>query len=489
MAIINQYGQRLTQHKLLDAAADSRYRNGRVRIQNRPLEKLITSQDRDIIVSLSKKLFFNYGVMRGVANQKASYSIGQDFDPQYLRPNENTAEDIEEVLSYLNDRLSTSIDVRGYCYDWHENLRGVSLDIDISGENFTLLTRDEDGNAAIQNIPAFAVKTKGNNINDGSEVRGGKIWEGIIYSQQGKPLFYRVSTGDQEDEFEDIPASSIIHTFDPPLGEGKRGLPSAVHAIEDIRHILQSTAYESIRQMIMSSVGLIIENEDGEDDTEQLLSGGDLAITKGVKEKAISPTIYTMEAGTGQKITQLRHESGGDLFESFHDRLIRSYVKGADWSYSLAWKHQQQGTAERAEILTVRGAIKQRQRKLKKWARRVISYIYADAIEQNLTPLLSDITAWNFTIPPRLSVDDGRESKMMMEEYKLGYRSMSDLIDGGNVKAIAERKAEEAAIFEIARREAEQKFGVPIEARKMQMLTPNEQSQQEATNELTEKTE
>ena len=146
-------------------------------------------------------------------------------------------------------------------------------------------------------------------------------------------------------DYEDIDAASMIHSFDPSLGDDKRGLPTASHALEDLKHILQSTEYERSRQLILSSLGLYVENETGgpdPNDPRNLLSGSSSEPTSGLTTQQISPQIWYAQAGTNQKITQHKHETGGDSYESFQDRMIRSFVAGANWSYSLTWKPNNQ---------------------------------------------------------------------------------------------------------------------------------------------------
>lgn len=439
-----------------------------------------------MIVSLSQRLFFNLGPLKAVVDQKASYSVGEAWLPTY---NGETDKDNGEIVKkWTMEVFFNALDVRGGQWDWWENLESVSYEIDVRGDHFTLLTTNEDETQPrIQNIPAYAIKTKGMDVKrgviEGGTYNGRTITHGIIYDKRDKAIAYRVSNGPGRDDFDDIDAAHIIHSFDPSLSDGKRGLPVATHALEDLKHVLQSTEYERTRQLIMSSIGLFIENDTGGPETgdprNQVrddctpTSTGDV-----VQTQEISPSIWYAKAGEGEKITQLKHEAGGDTFDSFHDRMIRSFVSGARWSYSLVWKPTGQGTAERGEILRARKAVIDRQKRIRKWAIRVLTYAYSFKADRGELPLLDSPMAWSFTKPPRLTVDDGREAKMMEAGYKLGRFNMTDLLEaeGMTIDEFYEIRADEAVKRTLKIKQKFKDTGVRIDPREMVMFTPNETS-------------
>ena len=481
--ILDHHGNPATStRKLIHASDTSRYRGPQFLTQNKSLEDLISERDRDVIVSLSKRLFFNFGPMQAVVSQKQTYSVGEAWLPTYEGPDK---EEGLVVTTWLRDVFYHSLDVRGGQWDWWENLESVSGEADVSGDHFTLKTTTKDGlHPRIKNIPSYAVRTKGADHMTG-KVKGGewdgrKITHGIIYDDDEKAVAYRVSTGSGQADFKDVPAASMIHTFDPSLSDGKRGLPTASAALEDLKHILQSTEYERTRQLILSSIGLFVENETGGPnmgDPRNELRGDATSTTSGIATQEISPQIWYAQAGKGQKITQLKNEAGGDTFESFQDRMIRSYVKAANWSYSLAWKPTGQGTAERGEILIARKSILARQKRLRKWAINVITYAYAFEQKKGNLPLLEKPFSWAFSKPPRLSVDDGREAKMMEQGYRLGRYNMTELVeaDGGTIDAHYRARAEEAAKRQRIIKEYKDD-GIDIDERELVMFTANEQA-------------
>lgn len=473
--------------KLIHGSSQSRYRGPQFSLQNKSLDELISERDRDVTVALSMRLFHNLGPLKSVVRQKSSYSVGSAWLPTYKGTDKENG---DVVSAWARDVFFKSLDVRGPCFDWWDNLEAVSEDMDVRGDDFTLLTTDETGeHPRIKDIPAHAVRTKDVDQKYGQsavvksgEYKGKKIVYGIIYDDNDKPLAYRVSTGQEQAEYTDIPAASIIHSFDRNLSDSRRGLPVASHALEDLKHILQSTEYERSRQLILSSVGLFIENESGGPPTGDPRTDirGTTATTEGMTTQEISPQIWYAQAGGGNKITQLKHETGGDSFESFHDRMIRSFVSGADWSYSLTWKPTGQGTAERGEILRARKAIISRQKRLNAWALRVLTYAYSFANKKGNLPDLESPFAWEFTKPPRLSVDDGREEKMLNDGFRLGKHNMTDLLEaeGRTYDEHLNQRASEAVKRKQKIAEIEDTHGIKIDERELVMFTPNDQAEQ-----------
>jgi hypothetical protein len=115
------------------------------------------------------------------------------------------------------------------------------------------------------------------------------------------------------------------------------------------------------------------------------------------------------------------------MWEKFHDRLIRSALAGVRWPMAMVWKSSGQGTAERQEVVRARRAIEQRQATLKKVARRIISYAVGKAIDNGELRAFKRFWDVDFTLPPRLTVDDGREAKALLDRYEKGELNMSEL--------------------------------------------------------------
>jgi len=238
---------------------------------------------------------------------------------------------------------------------------------------------------------------------------------------------------------------------------------------------------------------LIVENDTGGPDPNDPFNrvrarNETIADDRVVVNHVAEPHIHYMQAGQGHSVTQIKHETGGDSFESFQDRMIRSFVAGMNWSYSLTWKPTGQGTAERGEILRARKAVEDRQKMLTAWILRVVTYAYSFENAAGRLPDLQDPFAWNFTKPPRLSVDDGREHKMLVEGFRLGKDNMSDILEyeGRTFDEHLNKRAEEAVKRKLKRIEMFEKHGVLIDERELVMFTNSDGKDEPLTNALSD---
>lgn len=459
--------------------------------RNTDIDKLIPSYDRKRLVAISSRLFMNMGVPKAAVLQKADFSIGEAWLPTYTGPSDMA--DGKAIATFLRKVWFPSCDVRGGVHNWHKLLELTSIAIDRDGEAFWLLVKGADNFPRIQQIPAHRVDTCGYGEKvEGGDFKGYRIKDGIIYYSSGRPAAYRVMTGDDARTFTDIPAADIVHIFDPLYQEQGRGLPAFTHAIEDLKHCLASTDDERIRQLIISRLHLIEYNDKGgpdEDDPAIALSdtaiGTDPDGPKILVEEQRGGKIY-MKANSGHKLEQVKHESPGEIWENFQDRMIRSALAGMPWPCSWVWKPAGQGTAERVEQVKGRRSIKQRQKVLHYAARRAIAWAYSVFhYDLSRVPLLDHPLDWTFTTPPRPTVDDGREASAQRDDWRAGLANVDEILEakGMTEDEFYERRARTVANRKvIARRVAEEVsaasgYTVTVEDREMAMLTPNEMAQ------------
>jgi hypothetical protein len=480
MAILNEFGQPYT----FAHAADRSYRRGpQFAVRNDDIERLIPANDRRTLASLSNRLYMNTGVPKACVNQKADYSVGEAWLPSYNGTDKDAG---KPVTSFLRDVWMPQCDTRGGIFDWWKLLELTSIAIDRDGDIFWLLVKGADNFPRIQMIPGHRCYSKSGETRVEEGVFSGyRICDGVIYYSSGRPAAYRFNLGkDGAEKITDIPASDVIHMFDPTHCDQGRGLPAFTHALEGLKMSLLSTEDERIRQQIVSRLHLTIFNADGApdlDDPETVL-GGSCGTPVECSTKNFPGGVMYLPSDGSHRIEQMRHDNPGEVWESFQDRIVRDAVISV-WSYSV-WKSTGQGTSERGEIVKCRRFVTKRQGTLWYAARRAMSWAYSVFAENKRVPLLKNPTAWEFSYPPRLSVDDGRESKMELNELVTGSRNLSEVLEARGIVeedfltkrawSVATRKA----IARIVSEEASTKYGVEVEVedREMFMQTPNETS-------------
>jgi len=489
--ILDQYG---APWKLAHAADIRRTRGPQFPTRTGDLDALIPSYDMATLRSLSNRLYVNMGIPRAAINQKSDYAVGNAFLPKYVGASD--FDDGRQIATFLQKSWFPRCDVRGGVYDWWKLLELSSIAIDRDGDVFWLLIRGTDDYPRIQQIPAHRVGNAGDygTVREG-KWKGRKIVDGIIQTGEGRALAYRMLTGDDMRTSVDIDAQSVIHILDPTAARQSRGLPSFTHALEDLRACVASTADERIRQQIVSRLHLTVFNDSGGPDTDDPFvtmstAAGDCQPVLTMEE--MPGGIRYFKAGGNERMEQMKQDNPGEVWESFQDRMIRMAIAGVGWSYSLVWKPAGQGTAERAEVLKARRAISRRQRDLSRACRRALAWAYSVFVEQGNVPLLDHPFAWDFSTPPRLSVDDGRESKMEVDEWRAGLRNTGEITEA---RGITEEEFELARAHSVARRKVIARrvseeytkssgYEITVEDREMAMLTATETpaAQKQPTN-------
>jgi hypothetical protein len=87
---------------------------------------------------------------------------------------------------------------------------------------------------------------------------------------------------------------------------------------------------------------------------------------------------------------------------------------------------------------------------------------------------------WKFTYPKKLTIDDGRVSKELIEMWKAGFLNPQDVL--GYLGKSADEHLDERVAY-LVQQKLKQKainesgIGITIEDREMAMLTPNETPQ------------
>lgn len=473
MALLDQYGRQI-QYKAARAASQN-YQRPWEPIERKDISELIPATDRQILLSHARRIFINFGPIKNAINQRSMYSVGRAFVPIY-KGRDRTFGDT--TTDWLMQTFYTIGDVRGGMHDFRTNMFTWSTAIDVDGEIFILLTETATGFPAYQGIPAHRIATP-LGMADGEKVRGGELHDGIIYASSGRPLWYAFLDKNQELE-QWLPAQNVIHLYDPEWQYQGRGITALTHCINDCRDIIQSTEWERLAMMQMSSISLIEYNDNGGpdlDDPFTTLTGVSGDQNKMVVESLDGGTVRYFKSNSGGKIETLVNNRPGNPFLDFHDRLLKAAFAGLNWPYAFYNGHGAGGgTAQRTEIAMAQRAIEDRQDLLFYAAKRIVGYAVAKAQKRGDLPASADWWKWEFSTPPKLTIDDGRITKELETLWKIGAANMRDIVAmrGKTYEDHIRERADEVALRKMAAQAASEVYGVPIDDREMSMLTPNE---------------
>ena len=479
MAILDQYGRQMNYRAA--RAANHNYDRPYEPIEKKDITDLIPSQDRKTLLSHARRIYINFSPIRKAVTQRGTYAVGRAFVPKFK------GEDTEFGLAatqWLINSFYRIGDSRGGMHDFNTNLFGYSSAIDIDGEIFVLLTETKKGYPIYQGIPSHRIATP-QGFQDGPQ-RGGELVDGIVFYPSGEPKEYAFC--DKQGKLSSwIPAENMVHLYDPEWQYQARGISGLTPCINDCRDIIQSTEWERLAMMQMSSISLIEYNENGGPDTEDPYNDlvQDCATDKGLSVQNMDGgTIRYFKSNSGGKLESLASNRPGNPFMDFHDRLLKSSYAALDWPYAFYDGHGAGGgTAQRTELAMAQRSVEDRQDLLFYVAKRIVSYAIAKAQKRGDLPPSPDWWKWEFSTPPKLTIDDGRVIKELESSYKLGFKSASDITAamGKEYKDVIYEKAEEAAIRQQAIAAMKKKYGIDIDARELAMMTPNEQPDQVTT--------
>ena len=475
MAILDEFG-RAVSYRAARAANESRHRPYEP-VERKDISQLIPACDRIKLMSHARRIYLNFGPIQNAITQRSTYAVGRAFVPQYKGEDADFG---KVATDWLVNTFYAIGDTRGGMHDLKTNLYGFSTALDVDGEQFILLTETKGGFAQYQGIPSHRIGNP-NGVADGPQ-RGGTLQDGIVYWPSGEAKEYAFL--DKEGKLSEwIPAANIIHLYDPNWQMQGRGITALTPCINDVRDILQSVEWERLAMLQMSSISMVEYNEKGGpdmDDPYNTLVANSTTSAGMTVESLDGGTVRYFKSNSGGKVETVVNNRPGNPFNEFHDRLLKSSFAALNWPSAFYYGHSAGGgTAQRMEIAMAQRSIEDRQDLLFYAAKRIISYAVAKAQKRGDLPASGDWWRWDFSTPPKLTIDDGRVMKELESAYKLGFKSASDITAamGKEYKDVITQKAEESAMRQVIAREVGEKYGVEIEQRELAMLTPNEQSE------------
>lgn len=414
---------------------------------HRGLHEELNPTSRIQLVSDSRKLFSNLGPAKAAIVDKAVYSFGRAWAPQFAGTDTEWG---KAATEYLVDEFYPQCDLAA-AGDLQTQLFLGSVSMDRDGDVGILLTEDAGGFARIQLIPAHAIGSRDDKptISKGP-FRGLRQIDGVAINEISQPVGYCILGMDEkgaDDRW--VSARDLIFLHEPEWIGQLRGLPVFTHAILDLRDLRTVQGYERIASAVASAIGLVEHNETGMPDLNDpatLLRGVPVGAPGVTTEDIAGGMVKYFRSNSGSKLEFLKNERPGAAWESFMNRLIRNAYSGAGWPYELSWDSSQLGGANIRLILS-KGmrAVEDRQDLFRPPVRRIVGYACAKAIKRGRLKPSRDWWRWTFSLPARLTVDYGRDSNAQRADYEAGLINLGDILaeQGKNLdQHIAERKAE-----------------------------------------------
>lgn len=392
-------------------------------------KKQVSAGDWKQMLSVGRYLYANIGAVAGAVNEIGTYAVGEGWQPQYLGRNKAWGDRAESWLSGWFDIC----DVRGTPYDFTTNLFLTSISIDRCGDNAVLLTETEDGYPMVQFIPAHRIGTRsgGSKTVETGEYRGLEICNGVVFNGYQRPVAYHILGDDpdgSEDKFRSARDGQL--NFAPFWYDQGRGITSLSNAIRDWQDYRDIRDFEKVGIKTASETAVIENNERGSANPDQARSHFETDATSGVViENLEGGAIRYFRSNSGSGLSVLKSERPSVETQSFiQDQIMRGAFAGLGWPIELSWNPEKLGGANiRMIVEKAERAVKRRQKYLALVWRRVTYYAIAKAIKIGALPHDPDWFLWDAQLPKSLTVDAGHQSKADIEEYRIGFRTLSEV--------------------------------------------------------------
>ena len=418
----------------------------------------IDAYDRLRLLALSRRLFINNPIIRAAVNEMARYSVGPGICPQ-ARTSDDAWNRQAEAFFY---QFAARADISGML-DFYELQTLASLAIDRDGDVFLILTQTRDGQPALQVVEAHRCGTP-----QGADQK--VIIDGVQADATGRPLKYFFSNDPANKIFQAIAADSVIHLFEPDRPDQFRGYPRTAVALIPMLDRDEVLRMEMQGVKAATSLGMVITNNTGS------AQGGFFGTpTHNTGDAITSETIYSgggiARLKPGEAISTFSLSRPNDKLDAFLDQYIRAAAIGMGLPYEFVWNSERlAGTAQRFTLAKAQRRFEERQRLLiSKLCGPVWRYVIGTGIETGALPRNDEYRNVVWQTPRKLTVDAGRESQAIREEYKLGFTNLADVIgaEGSDWQEVIDQKIYETKW--IRERCAEQ----GIDPASIQLLTPN----------------
>lgn len=386
------------------------------------------------LLSTARYLYANVGSVHGAINEIGTYAVGDAWNPRYIGRNGAWGDKAE---AWLN-RWFKICDVRGEPYDFRTDLFLTSVSTNRCGDSGMILAQTEDEFPMLQFLPAHRIGQRNAEPTvKAGPYKGLEIYNGVITNPQGRPVAYNIlGTARDGSQDQQISARDMQLGFNPRWFDQGRGITALAHAIKDLGDYRDIRDFLKIGLKSEASLALIEHNESGSADTD----AGEEHFRQPAAPGAGQPYGVVYEELDGGAIRYFRANSGANLSalnsrrpsteaQSFiESQIMRGAYAGLEWPLEFSWNPERLGGANiRLIVKKAERTVANHQKLIGKTFIRAITYGIAKAIKIGSLPYDDDWAAWDADLPAMLSVDAGYTSKSEIDEYKAGFKTLSDV--------------------------------------------------------------
>ena len=431
--------------------------------------KMHTWQRHRMMVNDTRFLFQRSDILKAAVVQKADYSVGMAWKPQYT----GSDPDYKRIAEPVVEDWMLASNARSRAFPFRTMLHIGSQSIDREGDFFLIPRRARSG------FPLLEARdgTQCGNRNhkqfvEGGRFDGARIENGVVYNdRRTRPIAYQF-LGESAEQDVIVPARNVIHCYDPLYFSQDRGIPSIAYGVGRWYSKLKILDAEESAVLVNAKLALLDSNQNRRDQTEAArVLGTATGATDGrpPKVQMLDDGLIAYVRSQGE-LKAHENKRPSATWEGFMDYLTRAGITGMGWSYELVWNMKElRGPGARAIGETAQRAIEHRQDRLLPAASSALLHGVQGLTEMGQIPFVGDWFKWSFTLPPKWSIDIGRDKDAELESWKAGHENDRGILSRNGMNH-DEHFRERARDWKRKREIAEEE-GVPMSI--MEQRTPN----------------
>jgi hypothetical protein len=380
------------------------------------------------LMSFGRLLYSNVGFVKGAMDDVATFTVGQHWNAQHLGADTKWG---EEAAALLNESWYPVCNVMGGPYDWRMGwlLSVVSAmrDCDV----LMVLVRLPSGYPQIQFIPAHRIGSRGEVVTKKGPYVGLKCFNGVIYNAWGRTVAYQILADKEADDVY-VSARDSYLICSPDWVDQRRGVTSLLPVINDHVDIDDMTAWEKFAAKLFASQTLIetVEGDYIADDAERFGDDTNVAGDEVKLEYFDGGMVRKFKAGTGADVKAFEQDRPTPNWMAFRRELMRGTYAAIRWPIEFAYDPSTiNGTAARMIAGKANRTVKHWQRQLLPAARKATAWAILQFMERGDLRWNDEWYRWGFQMPPRLSMDIGREAQQAREDNRMALRTAQDIYE------------------------------------------------------------
>jgi lambda family phage portal protein len=395
----------------------------------------VTGFDRERLMRLSRYLYNNVPLVRGMITEKARYVAGGGG----IRPQARSGDEAWDAAAEAYfAQWSRVADIQGR-YTWREMVRLASIAIDRDGEIFFRTAQQATGYPALEMILAHRIADDPNVVyrpNGVARTVGQRVIDGVVVNGDMRPIFYRRLLGDDSDQpnsmdYEDIPAAQMIHCGEPSQGDELRFVTPMAPSINHLRDLQDAISFEKMALKINSYIALAIKSSNPQ--------GADFFGESTAVQNPDGNAEVTVESlgNTGGAIPRL--SMGDDLvawssdrpkqsFMDFANVLVREVCINVGVPFEFVVRPADAGGAAlRSVLVRAQRTFEHRQALIiDRLCARTWAHVITIGMQRGYIPQNENWWKVEWQTPAAASVDYGREAQANLNDVRAGLRTFAE---------------------------------------------------------------